>query len=83
MVYYNKFLINEKRVSQTAGGHRLRLVVLRAPAPPRGRRQAEAARAHPRKAMLMTSHRLCLALSNVCLPARPNASYLCLLRTYS
>lgn len=34
------------------------------------------ARAHPRKATLMTSRRLCLALSSVCLPARPNASYL-------
>ncbi|CAH2068128.1 unnamed protein product, partial [Iphiclides podalirius] len=33
-------------------------------------------RAHPRKATLMTSRRLCLALSSVCLPARPNASYL-------
>ena len=35
------------------------------------------------KATLMTSRRLCLALSSVCLPARPNASYLRLINVYS
>lgn len=66
-----------RRPSPCAFGRRLAARV-RAAAVDRRKR----ARAHPRKATLMTSHRLCLALSSVCLPARPNASYLCLPRTW-